>query len=111
MEGLSHLPRPSPREALQAPEEPGPAKGAREGTKGLAVPRNRNFHPPGPSGEVSSLINWISSRGWAIHLKPGRVYLEKKGHDDRDYPDIKSAYFAIGGKMWDLVANPKRLKP
>lgn len=57
------------------------------------------------------MINWISSRGWTIHLRPGPVYLEKKGHGDRDYPDIKSAYFGIGGKVWDLVANPKGQKP
>lgn len=55
-------------------------------------------------------MNWITSQGWAVELKGGRVYLTK-GAIVADFNTIKAAYFALGGPVESIAHNPRRVKP
>lgn len=56
------------------------------------------------------MLNWITSQGWLVELKNGRVYCTK-GAGVADFRTLKAAYFALGGPVESIAHNPKGLKP
>ena len=57
-----------------------------------------------------AMLNWITSQGWTVEIKAGRVYLTK-GASVADYRTLKAAYFALGGPEQSIAHNPARVKP
>jgi hypothetical protein len=52
---------------------------------------------------VAAMIDFLTSQGWTVEIKPGRVYLSKGGIV-ADYPTLLDAYRDRGGPLTTFQA-------